>query len=117
MDFRDRSLPLSNQEEDGKDYTAKLPLDRKMYFQYYVQDDADAGTLMDTKIPISEVGQIQFGFWGLNHATLRRRSKVRGDYDSFVVPKAPKASNLPFPIKAKIFWYSPCSEILQIPCH
>ena len=60
MDFCDRSLPLSNQEEDGKDYTAKLPLDRKMYFQYYVQDDADAGTLMDTKIPISEVGQIQW---------------------------------------------------------
>ena len=60
MECRDRSLPLSNQEEDGggggKDYTAKLPLDRKMYFQYYVQDDADAGTLMDTKIPISEVG-------------------------------------------------------------
>ena len=111
MECRDRSLPLSNQEEDGKDYTAKLPLDRKMYFQYYVQDDADAGTLMDTKIPISEVGQIQFGFWGLNHATLRR-----GDYDPFVVPKAPE-SNLPFPIKGKIFWYSPCSEILQIPCH
>ena len=61
LECLDRSLPLSNQEEDGgggggKDYMAKLPLDRKMYFQYYVQDDADAGTLMDTKIPISEVG-------------------------------------------------------------
>ena len=50
-----------SQEEDGgggKDYTAKLPLDRKMYFQYYVQDDADSGTLMDTKVPISEVSDL-----------------------------------------------------------
>lgn len=38
-----------------KDYTAKLPLDQKMYFQYYVQDDTEVGTLMDTKIPIKEV--------------------------------------------------------------
>ena len=37
------------------DYTAKLPLDRKIYFQYYVQDDTEVGTLMDSKIPVSEV--------------------------------------------------------------
>ena len=38
------------------DYTAKLPLDQKVYFQYYVQDDTDdGGVLMDTKIPIKEV--------------------------------------------------------------
>lgn len=37
------------------DYQAKLPLDQKLYFQYYVQDDTEVGTLMDTKIPIKEV--------------------------------------------------------------
>jgi len=56
------ALGLGLEEEDGKDYTAKLPLDRKMYFQYYVQDDADAGTLMDTKIPISEVKDSSNGY-------------------------------------------------------
>ena len=61
VECRDRSLSPIHQEEDGggaKDYTAKLPLDRKMYFQYYVQDDADSGTLMDTKVPISEVANL-----------------------------------------------------------
>jgi hypothetical protein len=38
-----------------KEYTAKLPLDMKTYSQYFVQDDTEAGTLMDTKIPIKEV--------------------------------------------------------------
>jgi hypothetical protein len=38
-----------------KDYTAKLPLDQRMYFMYYVQDDTEDGLLMDTKIPIKEV--------------------------------------------------------------
>ena len=37
------------------DYTAKLPLDQKVYFQYYVQDDTDDGVLMNTKIKIKEV--------------------------------------------------------------
>ena len=38
------------------DYTAKLCMDQKLYFQYFVQDDVEDGTLMDTKIPINEVG-------------------------------------------------------------
>jgi hypothetical protein len=38
-----------------KDYTAKLPLDQRLYFMYYVQDDTEDGMLMDTKIPIKEV--------------------------------------------------------------
>ena len=38
------------------DYTAKLCMDQKLYFQYFVQDDVEDGTLMDTKIPIDEVG-------------------------------------------------------------
>ena len=37
------------------DYTAKLPLDQKVYFQYYVQDDTDDGVLMNTKIKLKEV--------------------------------------------------------------
>ena len=37
------------------DYTTKLPLDQKVYFQYYVQDDTDDGVLMNTKIKIKEV--------------------------------------------------------------
>ena len=37
------------------DYTAKLPLDQKVYFQYYVQDDTDDGVLMNTKIKVKEV--------------------------------------------------------------
>jgi hypothetical protein len=31
-------------------------MDQKLYFQYFVQDDVEDGTLMDTKIPIDEVG-------------------------------------------------------------
>ena len=37
-------------------YTAKLCMDQKLYFQYFVQDNVEDGTLMDTKIPIDEVG-------------------------------------------------------------
>ena len=37
------------------DYTTKLPLDQKVYFQYYVQDDTDDGVLMNSKIKIKEV--------------------------------------------------------------
>ena len=40
------------------DYTAKLPLDQKVYFQYYVQDDTDDGVLMNTKIKVKEVKYI-----------------------------------------------------------
>ena len=40
------------------DYTAKLPLDQKVYFQYYVQDDTDDGVLMNTKIKIKEVRKL-----------------------------------------------------------
>ena len=39
----------------AQDYTAKLPLDQKFYFQYYVQDDTDDGVLMNTKIKLKEV--------------------------------------------------------------
>ena len=41
------------------DYTTKLPLDQKVYFQYYVQDDTDDGVLMNTKIKIKEVCKFQ----------------------------------------------------------
>ena len=41
------------------DYAAKVPLDQKLYFQYYVQDDTEVGTLMDTKIPIKEVSPLR----------------------------------------------------------
>ena len=41
------------------DYTAKLPLDQKVYFQYYVQDDTDDGVLMNTKIKIKEVRKLK----------------------------------------------------------
>ena len=37
------------------EYTAKLPLDQKLYFHYSVQDDTDEGVLMNTKINLSEV--------------------------------------------------------------
>ena len=36
-------------------YTAKIPLDQKFYFQYFVQDEIEDGTLMDTKVPVKEV--------------------------------------------------------------
>ena len=53
------ALGTTGNGEDGPpeipDYTAKLPMDQKLYFQYYVQDDVEDGTLMDTKIPIDEV--------------------------------------------------------------
>ena len=49
-----------NIEGSGKipDYTAKLQMDQKFYFQYFVQDDGEDGTLMDTKIPIVDVRYI-----------------------------------------------------------
>ena len=60
----------SSSNEDGPDglgcapalpdYTAKLCMDQKLYFQYFVQDDVEDGTLMDTKIPINEVGHCRF---------------------------------------------------------
>ncbi len=38
------------------DYETKVPLDQRVYSQYFVQDsDTDAGFLMDTKVPVSEV--------------------------------------------------------------
>ncbi|XP_071744826.1 uncharacterized protein [Lepeophtheirus salmonis] len=45
-----------------KDYTAKIPLDQKLYFQYFVQDDTEDGTLMDTKIPIKEITDSSLGY-------------------------------------------------------
>jgi len=44
------------------DYTAKLCMDQKLYFQYFVQDDVEDGTLMDTKIPIDEIVDPSVGF-------------------------------------------------------
>ena len=40
---------------DLNDYTSRSDLDKKIYFQYYVQDDTEVGTLMDTKISMKEV--------------------------------------------------------------
>ena len=45
----------SDLEGNGLDYTAKIPLDQKLYFQYFVQDEIEDGTLMDTKVPVKEV--------------------------------------------------------------
>ena len=42
-------------DPEAQDYKAKLAMDQKVYFQYYIQDDVEDGTLMDTKIPIKEV--------------------------------------------------------------
>ena len=42
-------------DPEAQDYKAKLAMDQKTYFQYYIQDDVEDGTLMDTKIPMSEV--------------------------------------------------------------
>ena len=55
-------------EGNGLDYTAKIPLDQKLYFQYFVQDDIEDGTLMDTKVPVKEViiydrETIERAFW------------------------------------------------------
>ena len=41
-------------------YTAKIPLDQKFYFQYFVQDEIEDGTLMDTKVPVKEVSTTYF---------------------------------------------------------
>ena len=46
---------MTGEDIPAMDYTAKLPLDQKVYFQYYVQDDTDDGVLMNTKIKINEV--------------------------------------------------------------
>ena len=46
---------MTGEDLSAMDYTAKLPLDQKVYFQYYVQDDTDDGVLMNTKIKIKEV--------------------------------------------------------------
>ena len=46
---------MTGEDLAAVDYTAKLPLDQKVYFQYYVQDDTDDGVLMNTKIKIKEV--------------------------------------------------------------
>ena len=46
---------MTGEDLSAVDYTAKLPLDQKVYFQYYVQDDTDDGVLMNTKIKIKEV--------------------------------------------------------------
>ena len=55
-------------EGNGLDYTAKIPLDQKLYFQYFVQDDIEDGTLMDTKVPVKEVinydrETFEWAFW------------------------------------------------------
>ena len=42
-------------DPEAQDYKAKLAMDQKSYFQYYIQDDVEDGTLMDTKIPMQEV--------------------------------------------------------------
>eukprot|EP00094_Tigriopus_californicus_P008290 TCALIF_07986-PA protein Name:"Protein of unknown function" AED:0.27 eAED:0.27 QI:0/0.4/0.16/0.83/1/1/6/0/368 len=46
---------LGEGDNAPREYTAKIPMDQKFYFQYYVQDDTEVGTLMDTKIPLKEV--------------------------------------------------------------
>ncbi|TRY61598.1 hypothetical protein TCAL_07987 [Tigriopus californicus] len=50
---------LGEGDNAPREYTAKIPMDQKFYFQYYVQDDTEVGTLMDTKIPLKEL----FGFF------------------------------------------------------
>ncbi len=57
-----RHPKLASALGDGSDYTAKLCMDQKQYFQYYVQDDVEDGTLMDTKIPLCEVKDPSCGF-------------------------------------------------------
>ena len=42
-------------DPEAQDYKVKLAMDQKTYFQYYIQDDVEDGTLMDTKIPMPEV--------------------------------------------------------------
>ena len=62
-------------DPEAQDYKAKLAMDQKTYFQYYIQDDVEDGTLMDTKIPMSEVLLlITFGWWRgtARHCTVRR---------------------------------------------
>ena len=49
------SMSSDSQISSKVDYTAKLPLDQKVYFQYYVQDDTDDGVLMNTKVKVKEV--------------------------------------------------------------
>ena len=44
-------------------YTAKVPLDQKFYFQYFVQDEIEDGTLMDTKVPVKEVSTLEITFF------------------------------------------------------
>ena len=50
--------PVSSDERASSDYETKVPLDQRVYSQYFVQDsdvDAGGGFLMDTKIPVKEV--------------------------------------------------------------
>lgn len=43
--------------DTASEYAEKMPIDQKVYFQYYVHDETEVGTLMDTRIPISEVSR------------------------------------------------------------
>ncbi len=46
----------ANDLTSSSDYETKVPLDQRVYSQYFVQDsDPSAGILMDTKIPLKEV--------------------------------------------------------------
>ena len=44
-----------SQASVGADYTARIPLDQKIYTQFYVQEEEDGGFLMDTGISLKEV--------------------------------------------------------------
>lgn len=55
------ALGFAKSDEDDPDtapldYSEKINLDQKVYSQYYVTDDTEVGTLMDTRIAIKEVG-------------------------------------------------------------
>ncbi|XP_059088324.1 uncharacterized protein LOC131884527 isoform X1 [Tigriopus californicus] len=61
---------LGEGDNAPREYTAKIPMDQKFYFQYYVQDDTEVGTLMDTKIPLKEIVEPNSGY-------LKNRTGIR----------------------------------------
>ena len=64
-------------DPEAQDYKAKLAMDQKTYFQYYIQDDVEDGTLMDTKIPMPEV------FTLLEHAFQEKKSQSQNSIQHF----------------------------------
>ena len=64
-------------DPEAQDYKAKLAMDQKTYFQYYIQDDVEDGTLMDTKIPMPEV------FTLLEHVFQEKESQSQNSIQHF----------------------------------